>query len=87
MLEPAKHRVADQCVDEAGHFAEELKMPEFRRRHSDSRNLCADYFKETHAAGVLHATTKELIHLAPSWLCIVSRERFSLRGCEDAKCD
>jgi alkylhydroperoxidase/carboxymuconolactone decarboxylase family protein YurZ len=39
-------------------------MPELRRRYFDSRKSYADYFKETHAAGVLDAKTKELMHLA-----------------------
>jgi hypothetical protein len=40
------------------------EMPDVRRRYFDSRKTYADYFKETHAAGVLDAKTKELMHLA-----------------------
>lgn len=39
-------------------------MSEIRRRYLDARKSYSDYFKETHAAGVLDAKTKELMHLA-----------------------
>ena len=39
-------------------------MSELRLRYFDARKSYADYFKETHTAGVLDAKTKELMHLA-----------------------